>query len=185
MKMKSIAMMMVSGCALVMLTGCGVKQELFDAKVGELNTAWAEIETLKGKITDLESLLNAEKAKVQTGRIELDDATQRITAGQKKEAETASALADEKAKVIGLEKQIATAKTATASAQEATASVEAELATLQEEHKKLQVRFDQFETNMKALDTARNPVSAPKAVAPSKPVAEKSALDILNDMGGM
>lgn len=182
MRTKTIAMTMVTGCALVMLVGCGVPKEEFEAKVGELNTAWTEIESLKGKNADLESLLNAEKAKVNAGRIELEDATARITASQKKEAETASALADEKAKVVGLEKEVATAQAATVSAQEGTAAVEVELAKLQEEYKKLQVRFEQFDSNMKALNNAQQGTSAPKTAAAAKPAAEKSALDLLNEM---
>lgn len=185
MQMKTIAMMAAVGCAVTLLTGCGVPQEEHDAKIAELNTAWQEIESLKGKNTDLDSLLNAEKAKLRTARIELDDAAERITASKTKQAETASALASEKSKVSGLESDVSSAKAATMRAQEAASEVEAELAKLQKEHQKLQGRFDQFEKNMRALDSAQAgrsaPKAAPKASGPAKSDAE-TAMDLLNQM---
>jgi chromosome segregation ATPase len=180
-QMKKIAMLLAVGCAVSMLTGCGVPQEDHDAVLAELNAKMAEIEDLKGKNTDLDSLLNAEKAKVRTARIELDDATTRIKGLQQKEAQTASALADEKAKVAGLEGDLSSAKSATLTAQDETQAVEEELAQLKEEHKKLKGRFDQFEKNMNALNQAQEPASAPKAAASPKSDAE-AAMDLLNQM---
>ena len=39
MKVKAIVMMAVAGCAVSMLTGCGVPKEEHEAKLAELNTA--------------------------------------------------------------------------------------------------------------------------------------------------
>ena len=50
MPMRRIVMMVMAGCMIGMLTGCGVPKEEHEAKVAELNAAWEEIETLKGKI---------------------------------------------------------------------------------------------------------------------------------------
>jgi chromosome segregation ATPase len=183
MQIKTGAMMMAVGCAVAMLTGCGVKQELFDAKVVELNTALAEAQGLKVKITDLNSLLEAEKAKARTAKIEMDDAAERLVAADKKIKEAGVALADEKAKVAVLERDVASAKSATMSAREQTAGVETELAKAQDDYKKLQMRFDQFEKNMKALDAAQKAPAAPKAAAAPKRASEKSALEILTEMG--
>jgi len=183
MQMKTMAMAMAVGCAMTILTGCGVPQEEHDAKVAELNTAWTEIENLKGTITDKETMLDAEKARIRTARIELDDASQRIKALQASEAETKVALADSKTKIVGLESSVSSAKSSTLVAQDRTVEVEDELGKLKEEHEKLQVRFDQFEKNMRALDSASTtPKAAPKAKAPAKSDAE-SAMDLLEQMG--
>ena len=181
MQMKTIAMMAAVGCAVTILTGCGVPQEEHDAKIGELNTAWQEIESLKGKNTDLESLLNAEKAKLQTTRIELDDAAERIAASKTKQAETASALATEKAKIPELESKLSSEKAATIRAQEAATEAEDALAKLQEDYQKLQGRFDQFEKNMKVLNATQSAGSAPKASSSANP-EDATALDLLNQM---
>lgn len=177
MQKRTIAMIAVVGCAVTMLTGCGVPQEEYDAKLGELNTAWQEIETLKGKNADTQSLLDAEKAKVRTARIEMDDASERIKTSQAKETETASALAAEKSKVSRLESSLTAEKARTMSAQEATDEVEMELAEAQEEIKLLLKRWKQLEDNLNTLDGTVGPdTSAPAA-------GDKSALDLLNEMG--
>lgn len=193
MKMKTIAMMVATGCAMSILTGCGIPKEEHNAKLAELNTAWQEIETLNGKNTDLDSLYNAEKAKLRTSRIELEDTTTRLKASQTKEAVTAASLADEKSKISGLERDVSSAKSATLTAKEATAEVEAELATLQEEHAELQTRFSQFERNMNALNGEPAESAAPEVggeqltleemVGESAPTKPKTAMDLLNEMG--
>jgi chromosome segregation ATPase len=179
MKMKAIAMMAAVGCAVTMLTGCGVPKEDHEAKIAELNTAWQEIESLKGKNTDLESLLKAEQTKLRTARIELDDAAERISASQTKQAETASALATEKSKALGLESEVSSAKAETMSAQEAASEAEAALAKLQEDYKTLEGRFDQFSKNMQALDGTQ---SAPGSAHGSARSDAEAAMDLLNQM---
>jgi len=177
MRKKTMAMMIAAGCAATILTGCGVPQEEHDAKIAELNTAWAEIETLKGSVADKESLLKAEQKKVKSARIELDESSKRISALQGTSALTASALADEKAKVDELEGNVSSALSAKAMAQDRAGEVEVELADLQEEYQKLQNRFDQFEKNMSSLDGS----SAPRKSDPNKSDSE-TALDLLNEM---
>jgi len=179
MQIKTIAMMMAAGCAVAMLTGCGVPQEDFDAKVAELATAGAEIEALNVKLADKESLLDAERSKSSNANAKLAAANKSNVALKTKEAQTASSLVDEKAKVARLETDVASAQSATASAREQTREVETELDELQEDYQTLQNRFDQFEKNMKALDTPR--VVAPAVAAPVASET-KSALDVLNDM---
>lgn len=177
MRMKTIAMMIAAGCAASILTGCGVPQEEHDAKIAELNTAWAEIEALKGSVADKESLLKAEQKKVKSARIELDESSKRISGLKEKEAQTASALADEKSKVEELEGNVASAQSAQAAAQDRVGEAEVELANLQEEYQKLQSRFDQFEKNMRSLSGS----SAPRKSDPNKSDSE-TALDLLNEM---
>jgi len=182
-------MMVMAGCMIGMLTGCGVPQEEHDAEVAELNAAWEEIETLKGKIADTESLLKAEQGKVRNNRIELDDASKRITELNEKEASTAKALADEKGKSAGLESDLAAAKSATEMAKDQIGELEAALAELQAEYDNLQNRFDQLKKNMLSFGgEASIPAEAPKAAPAPKgddaaPGSDSgSAKSLLDDM---
>ncbi len=177
MQMKKMAVVLAVSCAVTMLTGCGVPQEEHDAKVAELNTAWAEIEGLKGKVADLESVLEKEKARVRAYRIELDDASQRIKGLQTSEAKTASALADEKVKVASLESEVVSSKSAMVASQDMAIELEAELAELKDEYETLQRRFDQFNNNMKAL----NGTTTQNTMDPSLSDAE-AAMELLDQM---
>jgi len=186
MQIKTIAMMVAVGCAATILTGCGVPQEEYDAKVAALDTAMKDIEGLKGKKADLESLLNSEKSKVRNTRIELDNATKRIATLKKAEAAAASALADEKSKVVSLEGKVSSAQAALASAQTLTADAESALVALQAEYEKLLKRFESMQKNMNALSAPPKKAAPARVSAPAPaPTAEKSALDVLNDMGNM
>jgi DNA repair exonuclease SbcCD ATPase subunit len=180
MLLKRIAMMVAAGCVISLMTGCGVPQEEHDAKVGELNTAWAEIDNLNGKVTDLEALLKTEQGKVRTARIELDDAVERLQAAQQKEAVATKALAAEKSKTSSLERKVSSSKSSVMRAEERTSEVEAQLAELTVKYKEIQRRFEQFENNLKTLDG----VAAPVAPAYSPETSSKSALDLLNEMSG-
>jgi peptidoglycan hydrolase CwlO-like protein len=151
MPMRRIVMMVMAGCMIGMLTGCGVPKEEHEAKLAELNAAWAEIETLKGKVADTESLLKVEQGKVRNSQIEMDDATKQVTELKEKEAATARALTAEKGKVAALENDIAAAKSATQMANDRISELEAALAKLQEEYDNLQNRFDQLKKNMLSL----------------------------------
>jgi chromosome segregation ATPase len=173
MQMKTIAMMAAVGCAATLLTGCGVKQEVHDAKITELNTAWAEIESLKGKNADIESLNEAEKAKQRTLRIELDDAEERIATSQTKQNELADELTAEKTKSVELEGAVSSAKAGAMQAQEVAATTQEALTKLEEAYIKLEARFEQFSKNMRTLDG-----SSP---APSKSDAA-TAMELLNQM---
>lgn len=187
MQIKSIAMMIAVGCAATMLTGCGVPQEDYDAKVAELNTAQKEIESLKGKKADLESLLNSEKSKVRRTNLDLSAASKRITALRTAEAEASSALADEKTKVVELESKLSSAQTVLATAKKQAAEATSALNSIEDEYNKLMIRFESLQKNMKALNASPR-VATPKAtpkVAPkaaSAPSKEKTALDVLNEM---
>jgi chromosome segregation ATPase len=175
---RKIAMMVAAGSAVAVLSGCGVPQEEHDAKVAELNDAWAEIETLKGKNADAESLLSKEKGKVRSTRIELDDASKRIADLKKKEAVAVSALADEKAKISDMESAVASAESSVAMAQDEASEAEATLGTLTDDYEKLKSDFEQYKRNMRSISGS----PAPKASAPKASGDSGSALDILNEM---
>lgn len=191
MPMKKVIMMLVAGCVVGMLTGCGVPKEEHEAKLAELNDAWQEIETLKAEKAEVVANLEAEAKKARSIRIELDDAKNSVTELQEKEAATASALAAEKNKVAELEGDLSAANSATKMAQDHGNELQAALDQLKDEYAHLQNRFDQLKKNMLALggSTATVPAEKPKAADAPAPAAKtssddsKSALDLLDEMG--
>ncbi len=186
MQIKAIAMMVAAGCAMGLMTGCGVPQEDHDAIVAEMDAKFKKSEAeLNGKLADQDSLLKAEKAKVRTSRIELDDATEQIKVFKQQAATAAAALTEEKAKVLQLEGALAAAKAATAVAQDLATEAESKYNTLGIEHQELKRRFEMFEKNMKSLTQAPAPAAAPStapaAQAPA-PAKSSSAMGILDMM---
>jgi SMC interacting uncharacterized protein involved in chromosome segregation len=187
--MRRIAMMVMAGCVIGMLTGCGVPQEEHDAKVAELNTAWEKIETLKSEVADKESELKAEKANVLNGQLDLDAAKKSFEELTEKNAATTEALADEKGRVTALESDLAAAKSATGMAKDRISEVEAALAKLQSEYDHLQNRFDQLKKNMLSFGSgAAIPAEEPKAAAPEASAsdtlpASETAAGLLDEMG--
>jgi chromosome segregation ATPase len=167
------------------LTGCGVPQEKHDALVAQLTADREASEAaLNGKITDLESLLKSEKAKTQSLRLQLDDATEQCKVLRQQSAETASELADEKSKTLSMEQEVADAKLGEIVAQDLAREAEEKYNALKDEFDALQRRFEMFKTNLQGFGKPASAV-APKAAAPAaSPEAEsKSSLDILNEMG--
>ena len=182
MQIKTIAMVMAVGCAAAVLSGCGVPQKDFDAKVSELNSALEQVESLKGKNADLESLLNSERSKSKDLRIELTAAAKRIAALKKAEAQAASSLADQKAQVETLDTDLTAARSALETAKERAETAEAELAKLQKKCAELEKRLEQYKRNMHSLGgstpaPASAPVSAPTETAPAG-----GSLQILDEM---
>ncbi len=179
MQKQAIAMMAVVGCAVTMLTGCGIPKEEHQAVVDDLNAKMAEIETLKGNVAALDSKLDAEKSKVRKAGIELENAAERLTKSKAAVAEASSALASETAKVNRLEGDLSSEKSKVVSAQQNADEVATDLADLQTAYKVLQARWKQFEDNLNTLDDTVGPG---KASAPAAG-GDKSALDLLNEMG--
>lgn len=180
MLIKKMAMITAVVSAIALLSGCGVPQEEHDAKIAELNAAWGEIETLKGKVADQESLLKAAQGKVRGKDIELESAEKRMAELKEKEATTAKALADVKIKVSELEGDLESAKSATGIAEDRTSEVETALAELQRKYDKLKADFEQFKKNMRAIGGSSAGTSMPEA-GTSDPDA-KSAMDLLDEM---
>jgi chromosome segregation ATPase len=188
MQMKNIAMMLVAGCTIGMLTGCGVPEEEHLAALAQQEAMFkAEEEKLNVKIAEQESIIKNEKAKVRTARIELDDASERIKGLQQKSAETATALATEKTKTAGLESDLKTSKSATAAAQDQALESESKYNTLDVEYQELKRRFEMFQKNMSALGEASAPASAPAAAAPAAaPQSDAEKVNsLLDQMGTM
>ncbi len=184
MQKRTVAIMAVMGCAVAMLTGCGIKQEVFDAKVVELDTANQEIEALNGTIVDKDSLMENKKGELRTANAKLEEQVAEISKANAKAAETASELEIEKTKVSGLEGRLESAKSSATRARKATDEVDAELETLQEAYTVLNARWDQFEENLNTLDKTVGPAAdAPMvAIEEDAGVEGKTAMEMLNDL---
>ncbi len=180
MQKQAIAMMAVVGCAVTMLTGCGIPKEKHQAVVDDLNAKMAEIETLKGNAAELDSKLDAERDKVRKAGIVSENAAELLAKSKAATAEAASALANEEAKVNKLERDLSAEKSKVVSAQQNADEVATDLADLQSAYKVLQARWKQFEENLNALDDT---VGGSAASAPAAVSEGKSALDLLNEMG--
>ena len=186
--MKNIAMLLVAGCAIGMLTGCGIPEEEHNMIIAELDAKHqTEVDKLKGDIADKESINKNEKAKVRQSRIELDDATDRIKGLQQKSAETSKALAIEKSKATKLESELKTSKSRTASAQDQAMDAENKFSTLDVEYQELKRRFEMFQKNMNSIGTPA-PTAAPAGNSPapasSGPQTDaQKASSLLDQMG--
>ncbi len=179
---KSIAMMVAAGCVISVLTGCGVPQEEHDAMIAQLNAEHQkEVEKLNAKVEEKASLLKSEQGKVRTARIELDEVSGKIDGLQKKAASAVKSLNSEKSKTSKLERDLASAKSKTMAAQDELAEIENSYAELKKTYAELKRRFDQFETNIRALNEP-TPVAVDKAVEVIPQAEGESALDILNEM---
>ncbi len=185
MQKRTIATMVVVGCAAAMLTGCGVKQEIHDAVVADLNTAMQDIEALNVTITEKDAALDKEKSALRKAGVELTSANERIQTAKTKEAETAAALSAEQTKVSSLEGQLSSEKSRVASAQQDASALEGELATLQDAYKLLEARWKQFEDNLNTLDKTVGSAKAPTAPAVAPAAADKSTVDLLSEMEGL
>lgn len=174
MQKKHIMMMLAAGCALGMLTGCGVPKEEHLAALQAKDDAFKEMQdSLNQKIADQENVIKSEKAKVRTSRIELDDASGRIKKLQQEKTDGAQALAAEKTKVADLTTQLRSQKSATAAAQDRAEEAEGKYNTQVVEFEALKRRFEMYQKNMAALN---NPASVAPAAAPASDTAELEAL---------
>ncbi|MDF7825782.1 hypothetical protein P4B35_17265 [Pontiellaceae bacterium B12227] len=171
--MKKLAMLLASGFAIGMLTGCGIPEEEHNMIIDGINTEHQkEVDKLKGDIADKETIIKNEKAKVRQNRIELDDATERIQGLQQKSAETSKALASEKSKVAKLESELKTSKSRTAAAQDDAMEAENKYSTLDVEYQELKRRFEMFQKNMSAISEP-----APAAAEPAASVMDDFPAD--------
>ncbi|MEE9368440.1 MAG: hypothetical protein V3V05_06205 [Pontiella sp.] len=182
MQIKRVVMMVAAGCALGMLTGCGIPKEEHNAMIAQLTAERAESEDqLNGKIADLESTVKSEKAKVRTSRIELDDASDRIKGLQIKSAETASTLAAEKSRASKLESDLTSSKSSALAAQDQALEAENKYSTLDVEYQELKRRFEMFQSNMSSLNSASG---SPAPSGSSAPMSDSDAAKkLLEEMG--
>lgn len=190
MPIRRIVMMVMAGCMVGMLTGCGVPQEEFDAKVAELDAAAETNNMLTAKVEDLGTQLNAEKSKGRSMQLKLDDANKSLSEMEAKDVASAQALVAEQGKVADLESALSTLKSAKQLADDQISELEAALAELQAEYENLQHRFGQLKKNMLSFgEGGSSPAvqpqasSAPQTSGKAPAADSKSALDLLDEMG--
>lgn len=188
--MKKIAMLLVTGCAIGMLTGCGIPEEEHNMIIQDLETQHAEeVNKLNSEIAAQKDLVKNEKAKVRSSRIELDDATERIKGLQQKSAETSKALAAEKSKIAGLESGLKSSNAKLAATEERATEAETSYSTLDVEYQELKRRFEMFQKNMSSLGGNAPAASAPSSTTSSIPASSEPKTDatkassLLDQMG--
>lgn len=139
--------------ALCLLAGCGVPQEEHDAMILQLQSEKTEIETsLNEKIAELESIVKAEKAKVKSHRLEMDNAERKIRDFQTKNAQSIKDAAKAKSEITSLKRSLNRAEDARDRAEEKVSRINDQLAQIQSEKDDIQFRFDQLVKNMNGED---------------------------------
>ena len=139
--------------ALCLLAGCGVPQEEHDAMILQLQSEKTEIETsLNEKIAELESIVKAEKAKVKSHRLEMDNAERKIRDFQTKNAQSIKDAAKTKSEITSLKRSLNRAEDARDRAEEKVSRINDQLAQIQSEKDDIQFRFDQLVKNMNGED---------------------------------
>jgi chromosome segregation ATPase len=156
MQIKSIAMLVAAGCAIGMLTGCGVPQKEHDAIVAQLNAdALATEDALNITLADTQSLLEVESAKTRKLQIELNDTAERIDELKSSANELTDSLAAELSKVSQLESDLTAVKNTVASAQQATRDAENERNVMEIEKQETQRRFDMLRAALLDLNNKK------------------------------
>ncbi len=187
MQMKKITMLLAAGCAIGMLTGCGIPEEEHNMIIAELEQKHAaEVDALNGTIGEKDDVIKAEKAKVRQNRIELDDASTRIKDLQEKTKLAEKSLATEKSKVSGLESDLKTSKSMTAAASDRAMEAENSYSTLDVEYQELKRRFEMFQKNLNAISEPPSSAAMDEEPAPLMDEApksnSKSASSLLDEM---
>jgi len=153
MQIKSIAMMMIAGCAIGMLTGCGVPQEEYDAMVAQLTTEKeTAVNELQTKLDDSESLLNAEKARTTSLNGDLRDSTVLNDELKQANAELKDNIADLNSSIEDLQSQVATARAQIRTAQDRAASADTARNQAEMEAQRTQRRYDELVANLLELN---------------------------------
>jgi len=185
---KAIAVMVAMGCVISVLTGCGISEEEHNAIIAGVEAkAAADQDALSSNIVDLESLLQSEKNKIRTARIDLDDASERIKGLQQKSISATKALSAEQKKVATLEKELSLAQSTAVIAQDQAIDAESKFVALEKKYQELSNRFEMYQKNMASIKQVASEAPVPVAVSPMvEPESDsKSALDLLGEMGDM
>lgn len=198
MQIKSIATMLIAGCAIGMLTGCGVPQEEHDAIVAQLNADHEQVvNDLKTKLADAESLLNAEKDRARNLTNDLRDSTALNDELKGSVKELKTSLSSANSQVSSLESQLASAKASVSSAQQMTADAQNDASAARMEAQETQRRFDELIANLIALnkikpeDVGFDNLSTGASAAPSMDMGMEAGSgtsevsSLLDEMGSM
>ena len=138
---------------LCLLAGCGVPQEEHDAMILQLQSEKTEIETsLNEKISELDSIVKAEKAKVKSHRLEMDNAERKIKDFQTRNAQFIKDAAKAKSEITSLKRSLNRAEDARDQAEEKISVINNQLSQIQAEKNDIQFRFDQLIRNLNGED---------------------------------
>lgn len=176
MQIKSIAMLVAAGCAVGMLTGCGVPQKEHDAIVAQLTAeAQATEDALNAQLAETKSSLDAESAKSSKLQIEVNNSVARIDELKSAADALTDSLTAEQNKVSQLESDLAAVKATIASYQQQTLDAENARDAMELEKQETQRRFDMLrkallDLNKKNPDDLQiklivNDMNAPAAAA--------------------
>jgi len=143
MQIKSIAMLVVAGCTIGMLTGCGVPQKEHDAIVAQLTAeAQATQDALNAQLTETQASLDAESAKSSKLQTEVENSVARIDELKGAADDLTASLTAEQDKVAQLDSELAEVKGTIASYQQQTADAESARDAMELEKIETQRRFD-------------------------------------------
>ena len=140
---------------LMLLNGCGVPQEEHDAIVIQLQSELTDFKSdTEQRISELESIVKSEKAKVKSHRLEMDNADRKLRELQQKNADSVRDISKAKSEIISLKREIERADSAKERAQLAASKTEEELAEVEAERDDLKFRFDQLINNLNGVEEA-------------------------------
>ena len=153
MQIKSIATMLIAGCAIGLLTGCGVPQEEHDAIVAQLNADHQQVvDDLQTKLTDAESLLAAEKTRASNLTSDLRESSALNDELKNTIQDLNTSVAGAQSQISSLESQLASANQSIQSAQQMAADAQNDAANARMEAEKTTRRFEELIANLIALN---------------------------------
>lgn len=182
MQIKSIAMLAVAGCAIGMLTGCGVPQDEHDAIVAQLNAeAQASEDALNATLAETQADLKSELAKTSKLQIEIQDTASRMDELKLAAEESSDLLAAEESKVSQLKADLAAVEATVGASRQQALDAEKQRDLMEMEKIETQRRFDMLRAALMDLNN-KNPedlgikliVDDMNGVAPSAAPAESA-----------
>ena len=157
MQIKSIAMLAVAGCAIGMLTGCGVPQDEHDAIVAQLNAeAQASEDALNATLAETKSQLVAELAKTGKLESEIQNTAARIEELKLATDESNNLLAAEQNRALQLEADLAAVTATVDSSHQQALDAENQRDLMEMEKIETQRRFDMLRAALLDLNN-KNP----------------------------
>jgi chromosome segregation ATPase len=193
MQMKSIVKMVIAGCAIGMMTGCGVPQEEHDAIVAQLNTEHDQVVAqLNTKVAETDSLYKSEKDKTRTLSADLKDSS--ALNGELKDEikELKTSLLTANSKVSSLESKLASTQATIKSASDKASKALSECSAMEMEAQAVQRRYDELIANLirlnkiKPEDIGLDPSLAAGVdmdMGEEAVTEDSSANDLLKEMG--
>lgn len=181
MQIKSIATMLIAGCAIGMLTGCGVPQEEHDAIIAQLNADHeAALQAVNTELEDEKSLKKAAEERANTLNATIRESNALNEELKSSVQEAKESLANANSQISALESQLTSAKASISSAQEMAASAQNDAATARMEAEETERRFMALIENLINLQKVKpSDLGWPELEAK----ISSSSMDMGSDMG--